>query len=131
MTDEEWIPLGLSPPRVAGVRLQASTGRNHMVRRVTLSVPMLLLSACATTLEPGASKVQVVTASQKEQLCKSLGVFSVEQRVGPNKPANAMNKALNEVLHRGGNGIYPVSNAVDWAEGASVTGEALKCQFVP
>ena len=92
-------------------------------------VLVLVLSACATTLEPGASKVQVVTANQKEHICKSLGVLSVEQRVGPNKPGSAMNKALNEVLRRGGNGIYPVSNAVDWAEGASVTAEALLCKF--
>ena len=105
--------------------------RKYLGQWATLSVSMLLLSACATLLEPGASKVQVVTANQKEQLCKSLGVFSVEQRVGPNKPANAMNKALNEVLHRGGNGIYPVSNTVDWAEGASVTAEALQCRFSP
>ncbi len=38
-----------------------------------------------------------------------------------------MNKALNEVVARGGNGINVVSNSVDWAEGAAVTAEALRC----
>lgn len=67
-----------------------------------------------------------MTAAQKER-CKSLGVLSVEQRIGPNKPGNAMNKALNEVAKRGGNGLYVVNAGTDWAEGASVTGEALRC----
>jgi hypothetical protein len=100
-----------------------------MTRTAALLVPVCLLLACATTLEPGAERVQVVTAGQKERQCKSLGVFTTEQRLGPNKPGNAMNKALNEVIHRGGNGIFVVSSAVDWAEGASTTAEALKCQF--
>lgn len=87
---------------------------------------VVLMSGCATTLDPGADKVRIVTAQQKER-CESLGVLSVDQRTGPNKPANAMNKALNEVLKRGGNGLYVVSTSTDWAEGASVTGEAMRC----
>jgi hypothetical protein len=85
------------------------------------------VAGCATTLESTAAKVQVITAAQKERSCQSLGVVSTEQRVGPNKPSNAMNKALNEVVRRGGNGIFIISSNVDWAEGASVTAEALKC----
>jgi hypothetical protein len=38
-----------------------------------------------------------------------------------------MNKALNETAKRGGNGLYVVSSNVDWAEGASMVGEALRC----
>ena len=89
----------------------------------------LCVSGCATSLETGAEKVQVVTAGQKERSCNPLGIVSTEQRVGPNKPGNAMNKALNEVARRGGNGIFVLSSAVDWAEGASVTAEALQCKF--
>ncbi len=89
----------------------------------------LLVGGCATPLQSNADKVQVVTVSQKEQLCKSLGIVSAEQRVGPNKPSNAMNKALNAVANKGGNGIFIVSSNVDWAEGASVTAEALQCRF--
>jgi len=84
---------------------------------------------CATTLEPGAERVQIVTPAQKERQCTSLGIFTTDQRLGPNKPGNAMNKALNEVARRGGNGIFVVSNTMDLAEGATTTAEALKCQF--
>jgi len=54
-------------------------------------------------------------------------VISTDGRLGPNKAGNAMNKALNEVAKRGGNGLYIASSGVDWAEGASLTGEALRC----
>jgi hypothetical protein len=87
------------------------------------------LAGCATSLESGAEKVQIVTATQKKRLCQPLGVVSTEQRIGPNKPSNAMNKAINEIARKGGNGIYIVSNNLDWAEGASVTAEALQCKF--
>jgi hypothetical protein len=89
----------------------------------------LSFMGCATTLESGADQVQIVTAGQKESQCKSLGIVNTEQRVGPNKAGNAMNKALNEVARKGGNGIYVVSTGKDWAEGASVTAEALRCNF--
>lgn len=87
---------------------------------------VVLMSGCATTLDPGADKVRIVTAQQKER-CESLGVLSVEQRTGPNKPGSAMNKAMNEVAKRGGNGLFVVATSTDWAEGASVTGEAMRC----
>jgi hypothetical protein len=87
-----------------------------------------LLVACATS-KPSAERVQVVTAGQKERQCKSLGTFKVDQRGGPDKPGNALNKAVNEVSRRGGNGIYVISSSVDWEDGASVSAEALKCQF--
>ena len=99
-----------------------------MQRAVLLAIALVLV-ACATNLEPGAESVQVVTPDQKDHLCKSLGIFTVEKRTGPNKSGSAMNLALNEVHRRGGNGIYPISNQLDWAEGASITAEALKCQI--
>ena len=95
----------------------------------TAIVGTVFVASCATSLEPGAEKVQVVTGGQKERLCQSLGMVSTEQRTGPNKPSNAMNKALNEVARKGGNGIFVVSSGVDWAEGASVTAESLQCKF--
>lgn len=88
-----------------------------------------LSAGCATSLQAGAENVKVVTSNQKERQCETLGVISAEQRTGPNKPENAMNKALNEVSRRGGNGIYLLSSHVDWAEGASVSAEALRCKF--
>ncbi|MCS3467922.1 hypothetical protein M2401_001647 [Pseudomonas sp. JUb42] len=103
-----------------------------MKARITLmasALGLLSLTGCATSLDSGAEKVQIVTATQKERLCQSLGVVSTEQRIGPNKPSNAMNKAINEVARKGGNGIFIVSSNLDWAEGASVTAEALQCKF--
>ena len=102
---------------------------NYTSRKILVALAASLVAGCATTLDAGAQKVQVITASQKERMCQSLGLVSTEQRVGPNKPSNAMNKALNEVARKGGNGIYVVSSNLDWAEGASVTAEALQCKF--
>jgi len=85
-----------------------------------------LVAGCAVALTEPAKEVRIVTAEQKAA-CRSLGVVSTEQRTGPNKPGNAMNKALNAAAERGGNGLYIVSSSVDWAEGASVVAEALRC----
>jgi hypothetical protein len=100
-----------------------------LYREVLAMLSIMCISGCATSLNSGSEKVQVVTATQKERLCQSLGIVSTEQRLGPNKPSNAMNKALNEVAHKGGNGIFIVSSNLDWAEGASITAEALQCKF--
>ncbi len=97
--------------------------------RISFLSLSVLIVGCATTLDSGAERVRIVSASQKERICESLGVVSTEQRVGPNKPSNAMNKALNEVAKKGGNGIFILSNNLDWAEGASVTAEALSCKY--
>jgi hypothetical protein len=99
------------------------------MRIATLAIPSFLLFACATTTAPSVEWVQIVTAGQKERQCKSLGAFTVNQRGGPDKPGGALTKALNEVSHRGGNGMYVISNSVDWEEGAAVNAEALRCQF--
>ena len=89
---------------------------NYRSRSLIAMLSVFWLAGCATPLESDAEKVQVVTAGQKERLCQSLGVVSTEQRVGPNKPRNAMNKAINEVARKGGNGIFVVSSNLDWAE---------------
>jgi hypothetical protein len=73
--------------------------------------------------------VRFVTAGQKSGQCKSLGVFTINQRGGPDKPGAALTQALNEVTRRGGNGMYVISNTVDWEEGATMHAEALQCQF--
>lgn len=99
-------------------------------RRPILTLLWLpLVAGCATLLNAEAEKVQVVTATQKERICQSLGIVSTEQRLGPNKQGNAMNKAINEVARKGGNGIFVIGTNLDWAEGAAVTAEALRCRF--
>jgi hypothetical protein len=99
------------------------------VRIATLAIPSLLLLACAAKPVPSTEFVQIVTAGQKEAQCKSLGVFTINQRGGPDKPGAAMAKAMNEVSHRGGNAMFVISNSVDWEEGAAINAEALRCQF--
>lgn len=87
-----------------------------------------LAAGCATHLEPGAEKVRIITAAQKDASCESLGIINAEQSVGPNKQANAMNKAINEVARRGGNGMFVVSAGGIGIDGAAVTAEALRCR---
>ena len=93
------------------------------------AVSMLLLPACASKPVVVPERVQMVTAAQKASQCKSLGTFSVSQRSGPDKPTAVLVKAMNEVTHRGGNGMYVVASSVDWEDGAAMDAEALQCQF--
>src|SRR5258705_335428 len=51
---------------------------------VMVALVVIDIAGCATTLQPGADQVRVATAAQKEQLCQSIKIVSVEQRIGPN-----------------------------------------------
>ncbi|WP_205548605.1 hypothetical protein [Pseudomonas carnis] len=84
------------------------------------------LSGCATQLSSAGAQVKVVTEAQREK-CSLLTIISTEQSLGPDKPGNALRKALNEVAGLGGNGFRMISSNVGF-DGASVTGEALKCE---
>jgi hypothetical protein len=99
------------------------------MRLLTLATLSLLLFACATTTAPSPEWVRIVTAGQKERQCKSLGAFTVSQRGGPDKSGAALTQALQEVSRRGGNGMYVVSESLDWEQGAAMNAEALQCQF--
>jgi len=96
---------------------------------VALALAAVLLAACASKPAPPPERVQIVTAAQKDAQCKSLGIFNVKQRGGPDKPTAVLIKAMGEVTKRGGNGMYVVSNSVDWEDGAAMDAEALQCQF--
>jgi hypothetical protein len=85
------------------------------------------LTGCVTTLTDNAQRVKIVTANQKER-CETIKMVTFNQRLGPDKPGNAMKAVLNETAAVGGNGLYVVSTSTDWAEGASVVGEALRCK---
>ena len=92
-----------------------------------MSIVAIFSSGCATRLEPGAEKVRLVTASQKES-CESLGIVSMDQQLGLNKASNSMNNAINEVARRGANAIFMVSIGTSSLEGSAVTAEALRCK---
>ena len=94
---------------------------------VSLAIAVPVLAGCATSLETGAERVRLVTEGQKAS-CESLGLVSTDQQLGLNKASNSMNKAINEVARRGGNGIFIVSSGTSGIDGQSVTAEALKCK---
>ena len=97
-----------------------------MLKPSLICASLVLLVGCATPLTDAAQKVQIVTAAQKEK-CQAIKLVTFNQRLGPDKPGNAMKSALNETAAVGGNAFYVVSTSSDWAEGASVVGEALRC----
>jgi hypothetical protein len=85
-----------------------------------------LVVGCATNLDPGAEKVRLITAEQKSS-CDSLGIVSADQQLGPYKASNSMNKVLNEVARRGGNGLFIISSGRSGIDGQSISAEALRC----
>jgi len=87
----------------------------------------IVLVGCATELQLGAERVRPVSTEQKAS-CESLGIVVADQQLGPNKTQNSTNKAINEVVRRGGNAIYIISNAASGIDGVSVTAEALRCK---
>ena len=97
------------------------------MNRTILALPaFLILAGCASTLTPEAEKIKLVSATQKKS-CERVKLVTFNQRLGPDKPGNAMKGALNEAAVAGANAFYVVSTSADWAEGASVVGEALRC----
>ncbi|WP_426117256.1 hypothetical protein [Massilia sp. PWRC2] len=100
-----------------------------MLNLIVICATFAALTGCATSLTGAAEKVQIVTAAQKEK-CKTVKLVTFNQRIGSDKPGNAMKSALNEAAAAGGNAFYVVSSSSDWAEGASVVGEALQCAAV-
>ena len=94
---------------------------------IAVAVFIAATAGCATSLDPGAERVRLISAEQKDS-CESLGIVSTDQQLGLNKASNSMNKAVNEVARRGGNGIYIVSTGRSGIDGQAVTAEALRCK---
>jgi hypothetical protein len=97
------------------------------MKRILTAAAIVVLAGCAVPLTPGAEKVELITSAQKER-CERIKLITFNQRLGPDKPGNAMRQALNQAAAFGANGFYVVSTATDWAEGASVVGEAFRCK---
>jgi hypothetical protein len=97
------------------------------MKTLSCIIAVAVLAGCATTLTDSAQRVRIVTANQKER-CEPIKMVTFNQRLGPDKPGNAMKAVLNETAAAGGNGLYVVSTSTDWAEGASMVGEALRCK---
>jgi hypothetical protein len=87
----------------------------------------IFLAGCAAALTPEAEKVRIVTANQKEK-CQVIKLIMESQKLGPDKPNGALRNALNATAAAGGNAFYLLSSNSDWADGASISGEALSCK---
>jgi hypothetical protein len=98
-----------------------------MIKTLAVIAFGVAVSGCATTLNPEAERVRLVSADQKSA-CESLGIVSTDQQLGLNKASNSMNKAVNEVARRGGNGIFIITTGKSGFDGQSVTAEALRCK---
>lgn len=84
------------------------------------------VAGCATLSDEGA-KVRIVTALEKPD-CQFVKLVTVRAPLGPDKTGQALKKALNETAEAGGDSFYPVNINQDLFDGASASGEALKCK---
>ena len=95
-----------------------------MLKLIALTVATTLVG-CASLSEDG-SKVRVVS-EQAKQGCKYLKLVTVRASLGPDKPGQALKNAFNETAAAGGDSFYIINNSQDWVDGASISGEALRC----
>lgn len=93
---------------------------------ISIILWMTFLAGCATQLTKEGERVRVVTDNQKES-CEYIKLITVHVGLGPDKPGSALKKALNRTAEVGGNGFYLISSEGNAFDGASVSGEALKC----
>lgn len=96
------------------------------MNRVIVAAALLLLPALSRAEKP-ASNVRVVVDEATRKSCHYLGLVSVRQAMGPNKPGGALKKAMRKVEAMGGNGLFLVNQSQNLFDGASVSGEALFC----
>jgi hypothetical protein len=89
---------------------------------------VVLLAGCATELTEAGSHVQLLASADQAARCTQIKVITENVRTGPDKAGNATRRALNDAAAAGANAFYVVTSAMDWAEGASVVGNALRCQ---
>jgi hypothetical protein len=87
---------------------------------------ILVLIGCAVPLTRAGQSIKFINGNQKDE-CTVIKLITFNQRLGPDKPGNALKTALNETAIVGGNSFYMISSSIDWAEGASIVDEALKC----
>ncbi|AWY01584.1 hypothetical protein A8139_17645 [Marinomonas primoryensis] len=97
---------------------------------IQIVILTFLLVGCANNLTKEGEKVRVFSGDQRSERCEFIKLISVEVNLGPNKSGSALQKALNETAAVGGNEFFIINNDIHWFDGASVTGEALKCKNI-
>jgi len=83
------------------------------------------LAGCASLTDEG-TKVRVVS-EQAKQSCTYLKLVTERASLGPDKPGQVLKKAFNETAAAGGDSFYMINISQDVFDGASISGEALKC----
>jgi hypothetical protein len=87
----------------------------------------LLLVGCATKLTPAGEKVRIISDTQRAD-CDFVKLISYQVGLGPDKSGSALKGALNQAAEAGANSFYIITNNIHWADGATVSGEAFKCE---
>lgn len=100
--------------------------KKQMVVFGTAAAMSVVLMGCAVPLDSAAQRVRLIERPEASA-CKSLGVVTADQQLGPNKSVNAMNTALNEVARRGGNAMVLVQKGTSGIDGVAVVAEAFAC----
>jgi hypothetical protein len=95
-----------------------------MLKLISLVVAATIVG-CASLSDEGA-KVRVISEQAKHG-CTYLRLVTVRASLGPDKPGQALKKALNETGETGGDSFFVINNSQDWVDGASISGEALRC----
>jgi hypothetical protein len=95
------------------------------MRLLTVIIVGLLVGCTSLTKE--GERVRVITANQKEG-CEYLKLITERAGLGPDKLGSALKKALNETADAGGDSFYLIYTEGNIFDGASVSGEALKCK---
>ena len=78
------------------------------------------------TGEAAPVTVRVVTADERKA-CKYLGLVTAHTSAHADNPGWALRKALSDVAKLGGDSLYIVGQSQDVLNGASISGEALRC----
>lgn len=95
--------------------------------KIILLSALIALNGCATALTPKAEEINIVNGDQKAK-CTRIKLITSQVTLGPNKPANAFNGALNQAAEVGADSFYIISSTSHAFDGESVIGEALRCK---
>ena len=92
---------------------------------------VLLVQACTTTLTAKGSTVRIVE-DKAEHDCSFISTLSAFDTWGANpgkESENALNELRNKAVEIDANGLKILHMETNW-QGASVSAEALRCNFV-
>jgi hypothetical protein len=95
--------------------------------RATMCAVLFLASAQGQASDKPQAPVRVIIDGATRKACAYLGLVTVRKAMGFDKAGGALKKALDKTAQMGGNGLFLINQSETWTEGASVSGEALKC----